>query len=377
MSQIFNQIIDTQISNPILDTQTSLSSKIPDREKLLENNSQITEIDTLMSPILNLTNRTKATDLTIIELNKQVSTLQAKISHLEQMKRQKKELKKIQKKKKKDHKKVIKKALLIGINYTGSIQQLNGCINDSKNLGDLLVANHYFKPSEIILMNDYQIGTTLYPTKVNILHQLESLIRFAEQNHSSNVKLFFSYSGHGSYLNDQNVNQDEQIDDPTDNPRKEVICPIDYLQSGYILDDDFNRNFICRLPKNTQLVALVDACYSGTMFDLRYNYKLDNKDTKITNNICPKLSSQVTLISACKDDQLGSKVNDSIKKKSLMDYQGAMTAAFINNYKHGITYTELINLMRLWIKQRNYIQIPQLSTGRHILTSGPFLLSEF
>lgn len=37
---------------------------------------------------------------------------------------------------------VAQKCLLIGINYTGSSNELNGCINDSENLKDFLIAQN-------------------------------------------------------------------------------------------------------------------------------------------------------------------------------------------------------------------------------------------
>lgn len=39
-----------------------------------------------------------------------------------------------------------KKALIIGINYTGSDHQLNGCINDAMNVRDFLVRDRGFPP---------------------------------------------------------------------------------------------------------------------------------------------------------------------------------------------------------------------------------------
>ena len=39
---------------------------------------------------------------------------------------------------------MLKKALLIGINYTGTDYELRGCINDSINLKQFLISNKFF-----------------------------------------------------------------------------------------------------------------------------------------------------------------------------------------------------------------------------------------
>ena len=46
---------------------------------------------------------------------------------------------------------MIKKALLIGINYVGSEYELSGCINDVKNVRQFLTDNCKFSSSNIKL----------------------------------------------------------------------------------------------------------------------------------------------------------------------------------------------------------------------------------
>ena len=60
----------------------------------------------------------------------------------------------------------MKKAVLIGINYNGSSAQLNGCINDTKNVYDILVKNFGYKPENIVMIND---ESQIKPTRDNIL----------------------------------------------------------------------------------------------------------------------------------------------------------------------------------------------------------------
>ena len=56
-------------------------------------------------------------------------------------------------------------AFLVGINYTGTINELYGCINDTKNVRDLLINKYNF--TNVTLLND---ETSDKPTKQNILN---------------------------------------------------------------------------------------------------------------------------------------------------------------------------------------------------------------
>src|SRR3990167_4120733 len=47
-----------------------------------------------------------------------------------------------------------KKALLIGINYTGSPQALRGCVNDAWNVAHFLVNNWGYEPGNIRVLSD-------------------------------------------------------------------------------------------------------------------------------------------------------------------------------------------------------------------------------
>lgn len=264
---------------------------------------------------------------------------------------------------------IIKKALLIGINYIGTVNQLNGCINDTQNLSDLLTMRNYFKPHEIIFMTDNHIGTPLYPTKANILTQMESLLNIALKNPQAKIQLFICYSGHGGSIKDKNS---DEIDG-----KDEVLCPIDFATSGYIIDDDLNAKFAAKFHSNVEAIFLIDACHSGTILDLRYNPSVDSKDTMVTYNNYPIMDANIVTISGCRDNQTSADTNLPDQKTKIIESQGAMTAAFITCYKRDSTYKNIINNMRTWLKQKKYMQIPQLSSSKPILTNSLFMLSNF
>lgn len=66
-----------------------------------------------------------------------------------------------------------RKALLIGINYYGTKHQLNGCINDVKNMREYLVRDRGFSyaPQDMVVMTDApeNRGTPYEPTGANMM----------------------------------------------------------------------------------------------------------------------------------------------------------------------------------------------------------------
>jgi hypothetical protein len=258
--------------------------------------------------------------------------------------------------------KTIKRGLMIGINYIGQNNELNGCINDSKNLTNFMIKKKFFKQNELVSMNDKKKGS-LNPTKTNIIRQFDFMVRLANKNKKTKILFFLSYSGHGYYLSDKSKDECDGKD--------EVLCPVDYLSKGYITDDLIKNRFINKLPSNVKLVTLIDACHSGTICDLKFDYKVDNM---LNYNVCGGLKQSqcnVIMISGCKDDQYST---DAYLNNQ---FQGAMTSAFINNYRKNITYQQLIIRMRRWLSIKKFDQIPQLSSGRMINIKKPFLLEYF
>lgn len=263
-----------------------------------------------------------------------------------------------------DDREVAKLCVLIGINYTGTMNQLNGCINDTKNIKKMLIQQGHFKEEEIVMMNDFKLDY-LYPSKKNILLKFDEMVNFAKKNEElgKKVRMFFSYSGHGYYQYDTNGDEEDGFD--------EVLCPIDCDWTGYISDDIIKQNLIDRLGENTDLVMLIDACHSGTSVDLKYNYKSNGfAQTNIKDSLC-----NVVMISGCRDDQTSADAYIEDPSTNSYQFQGAMTASFLANYEKNTSYSKLIKNMRKWLI--GYEQIPQLSSGKNINPDGTYLLSYY
>jgi len=199
-----------------------------------------------------------------------------------------------------------KKALLIGINYYDTENELSGCINDVIHLKSFIKENLHFNNSNIMIMrDDYAKESMLYPNEFNIKKQIEILVEWA--NNNVNAEIWFSYSGHGSYLFDTNGDEDDFQD--------EVLCTVD---NKYIKDDWIKKNFIDLLNPNVKLFILIDACHSGTMCDL-------------TNDV-----KKIVMFSGCKDDQTSA--DAYIREEN--EFRGALTHSFLTSWNKDSTFIE-------------------------------------
>lgn len=236
----------------------------------------------------------------------------------------------------------MKRALIIGINYFGSDCELNGCINDATNIKNLLISKFNYHKDNIVVLTD---DTDLKPTKNNILKYLNQLISLT-QNHDT---LFFSYSGHGSQVKDQNGDESFNIDTKG---MDDVLCPCDYETNGFIIDDDL-RLCIEKLPSKAKFRSFIDACHSGTMFDLPFIVKNDQliKIEKLINLDC-------LTISGCRDSQT------SCDAYINSDYTGALTHVLLKILKNVdkvyTTWGALLSATQHFMIDEGYTQIPML-----------------
>jgi len=153
---------------------------------------------------------------------------------------------------------MVKKALLIGINYKGTDAELRGCINDINNIRNILINNCDYSANNIRMLSEEH---DIKPTRQNIENNINWLVSNCMQGDT----LIFYYSGHGSNVPDRNG-------DETDG-RDEVLVPLDYERNGVITDDWLYQNMICKISTGVKLWGFTDCCHSGTMVDLRYNYR--------------------------------------------------------------------------------------------------------
>lgn len=235
-----------------------------------------------------------------------------------------------------------KNALLVGIIYKGTENQLNGCINDVLSMNERIKSQGF---QNIKLLTD---DTQQKPTRNNILNEFKNLLI----NSKTGDLLIFVYSGHGYYSQDRNNDEKTGYD--------QLIIPID---QNPIVDDELKSIIQTYLKKDVTLFAMFDSCFSGSVLDLKYQY-LDSLDyDKFTENDKElETLGDVLCISGCTDRQTSADANIN------NTYHGALTWALLEtlNNKKVETWRELIKNMRDLLKTNGYSQIPQFSSGKFI-----------
>ena len=234
-----------------------------------------------------------------------------------------------------------KYALLVGINYRGTSSELRGCINDVKKMSDYLILCRGYSPNHITILTE---DDSVLPTGRNIMHELAKLILKAPNA----SELWFHYSGHGSYLPDQDG---DELDG-----RDETIVPLDY-QSGMITDDQLH-DYLEHLPDSCKMYCIFDCCHSGTILDLKYRYLGDCKNS--VEHKESRLQGNVMMISGCRDNQTSA---DAWIKG---DWAGAMTTSYLSVIEEDISCEKLLEKMRDYLIEHRYTQVPQLCSSRAI-----------
>lgn len=232
-----------------------------------------------------------------------------------------------------------KKALLIGINYTGTSNELYGCINDVNSIKERITKQGF---SNINVITDL---TTKKATRINILEGFKNLL----MNCQAGDLLFFVYSGHGSYAIDRNGDEKDG--------RDELIVSCD-LQG--VLDDELKTLIQTYLKADVTLFALFDSCFSGSVLDLKYQFMDSlNYENFTENSKQLETLGNVFMISGCTDNQTSA---DAVFEGKA---NGAMTWSLLESLKQkpNVNWRELVVNMRDLLKTSEFTQIPQFSCG--------------
>ncbi|KAL0140155.1 caspase domain-containing protein [Mucor lusitanicus] len=256
-----------------------------------------------------------------------------------------------------------KRALLIGINYTGTSNELNDDREEEK----------------------------FRPTRSNIIAAMQWLVNDAEPDDS----------GHGGRVHDVHSDEDDSFD--------ETIYPLDFQEfegdSGQLKDDDMHDLLVKPLPPKCRLTCIFDSCHSGTVLDLPFVYSTrgeikeqnlfkhagqgifsagiayarGDKDgalssimslgkqlmeaRNVSDQARRKNTSQadVIMFSGCKDDQTSADANEAGKATGAMSY--AFTTTLRKNPNQ--SYQELLNSVRDILRDK-YSQRPQMSSSHPI-----------
>ena len=282
-----------------------------------------------------------------------------------------------------------KKALLVGINKYKYVTSLNGCVNDVRNMADILTSFYGFQADEIRTIVDESV------TRNNLMNRLDWLLDEAHEGDT----LVFHFSGHGSQIQDRDG---DELEDGLD----EILClhDMDFRNpDSYLIDDDFN-DIIDRLPKGVILTVCIDSCHSGTATrDITYltsrlqissgeiklqprfieppadvalrsyhkptsvrrmgaRMKEDKKNTESASHA----GAKHILLSGCMDDQTSA---DAFINS---DYNGAFTynlCKIIRDTRGTITYQELIKRVQNSLAFNSFSQIPQIFGNTNLINN--------
>jgi len=241
----------------------------------------------------------------------------------------------------------LKKILLIGINYVGSRYSLNGCINDVLNMEQHL-KTHYPECTQYKMLTD---NTPVKPSKHNVLDALAWLTNGLVAGDN----IYFHYSGHGGRIRDKNGDEVSGYDS--------CIYPFANGNIEELTDDEIRVHLVNKVPEGCKCFVVFDACHSGSVADLRYLWQSPKSGTLVftEDKNHPKSNGLVLMLSGCKDDE------PSIDTVSPSGQPcGALTMALLDTWrKYGssIKTKYLLWDIRKFLKDNNYSQMPQLSTG--------------
>ncbi|KAJ4482769.1 peptidase C14, caspase domain-containing protein [Lentinula edodes] len=167
-----------------------------------------------------------------------------------------------------------KKALLIGINYSGTDSSLDGCHSDVSRMYKFITQTYGFLAENIVVLKDSsKLEDEYQPTKANMLYWMQWLVKDAQPHDS----LLFHYSGHGGQRRDRDGDEIDYKD--------ECIFPVDSIpltdasdeqimiaHRNVIIDDELHLCLVSPLPAGARLTAIFDSCHSGSVLDLPFMY---------------------------------------------------------------------------------------------------------
>ena len=237
-----------------------------------------------------------------------------------------------------------KRAVLVGVSYTGTSYELKGTVKDVELMRNLLCDKFGFPGDSILVLTEESDDASRVPTRENLLQAMRWLVAGCDAGDS----LVFHFSGHG-------VQKLDTAGDEVDG-YNEALCPLDFEDKGKILDDEINETIVRPLGPGVKLHAIIDTCHSGTILDLRYLCRLSRTGYwQWENHVRPGKPKGTNgglaiSISGCNDDQKSSE--SSVQGFSDTAAIGAMTDSFIRAVESepGTTYGRLLSAMRATIR---------------------------
>ena len=232
----------------------------------------------------------------------------------------------------------MRRALTIGINnYPGTINDLNGCLNDCENWSKMLNACGF----HVTKLQDSEA------TRENILNALSDIIGRS----TFGDYVVFTYSGHGSQKLDYSGDELDGYDETL------------YVYDGHLVDDEL-REILNYAQPGVHITVILDSCHSGTA-TRKANPALQRKirffptqyirgDVPCKKKFLSEESMIETLLTGCKDNEYScdAYINGS--------WQGAFSHYALKTLNDEFSYKDWHSAIRLHLPNSNYPQSPQL-----------------
>lgn len=228
-------------------------------------------------------------------------------------------------------------ALLFAINdYTGSQNDLNGCLTDQKEMLHLIEGAY---PGFVIkLFSDSTVTVAKFTTEVA---KAIGLLKAGDF-------LLIHYSGHGTQVYDTHGDEEDGYDEAL------------YLYDGTVIDDDIGKS-LKNIPEGAVVFFMLDSCFSGggmkrfhtckSKFVPHPDYPEMRKKKRIR---IPREEMRYLVMSGCQEDQTSSDAYINGK------YCGAFTYHAIQTFAPGITYIQWLTRIHKYIPCKSYPQNPTL-----------------
>lgn len=261
---------------------------------------------------------------------------------------------------------MVKKALLIGINYlTHPGYALKGCIDDVKNMENMLIYKYNYEKENIVILTD---ESAILPTKVNIINNLNTLI----YDSGSLEEIWIHYSGHGTQIGIGECNNPSSIivtnsfTNTIDNNGNKcfiesTLIPLDYEEEGHIIADDLFA-MVCNIK--CPAVLLFDCCHSGNICELPCRIEVDNSGNSILiwmeNH---KIENpDIYVFGGCKEIQTCADEFDN----EIIEHVGAFTTIFLKclyENQTDILIGDFYKKILKCIKDEGFVQDPVLTSS--------------
>jgi hypothetical protein len=262
-------------------------------------------------------------------------------------------------------------ALLVGINYTGTDAELQGCVRDVQNVAAFLRTKLRFPPESIVTFTDAGAGagagaeTRHGTTRRGIMEQLTELARRS----AALDFIWLHYSGHGTWRRDGVGTAGDEPDG-----RDECWVPSDFATAGVIPDDEIGAALRAFAP-TTRIFFVSDSCYSGTVADLPYAWRVDGRSgvqkfrgslsSSTSSSTVPKLP-RIIALSGCLDTQTSADAY-GLDATAPTSYSGALTTTLLRVLQEWplARYSAFYAAARVAaaLRARRFSQIPLLSAS--------------